>query len=87
MALANRSWAGNACLKACFEGHREGRAEGWAQGHEKGRAAGRAEGREEGERAKALTVARNLASLPDDAAIAAATGLSVEEVAQMRKEL
>ena len=46
---------------------------------------GREEGREEGERQAALTIARNLLPLLDDATIAANTGLSIAEVARLRQ--
>jgi len=48
---------------------------------------GQASGRAEGEQAKALAVARNLLPMLEDAAIAAATGLSEETVARMRTEV
>jgi predicted transposase/invertase (TIGR01784 family) len=53
---------------------------GRAEGHEKGRQEGRAEGKHEA----ALSIARQLLPLLDDAAIAAATGLSQAEVAALR---
>ncbi|MBU0500491.1 MAG: transposase, partial [Gammaproteobacteria bacterium] len=61
-----------------------------AKGKEAGRAEGRAEGEVIGEargehRAK-LAIARNLLPVLDDAAIAALTGLSLEEVGQLRIE-
>lgn len=53
---------------------------------DEGQALGIAKGRAEGEQAKAITVARNLLTILDDAAIAAATGLSEERVASLRTE-
>ena len=58
-----------------------------AKAFEDGQASGRAEGQAEGEQAKALAVARNLLPMLEDAAIAAATGLSEETVARMRTEV
>ncbi len=51
-----------------------------------GEVKGREEGRAEGEHAKALAVARNLLLMLDDVAIAAATDLSEEEVARLRRD-
>ncbi|MBU1654783.1 MAG: transposase, partial [Gammaproteobacteria bacterium] len=61
-----------------------------AKGKEAGRAEGRAEGEVIGEargehRAK-LAIARNLLPVLDDAAIAALTGLSLEEIGRLRIE-
>ena len=63
---------------------RGSQAKAFEDGQAKGRAEGRASGQAEGEQAKALLVARNLLPMLDDAAIAAATGLSVEGVARLR---
>ena len=62
----------------------EGKAEGLAEGEAKGEARGRAEGLAEGEAKAQLEIARNLKSLsmPEDQ-IAAATGLSIEEIRQL----
>ena len=62
----------------------EGLAEGEARGEAKGRAEGEARGRAEGEAKAQLEIARNLKSLsmPEDQ-IAAATGLSIEEIRQL----
>jgi predicted transposase/invertase (TIGR01784 family) len=57
------------------------------QGREKGREEGREEGRELGAQAKALEVARNLLDILDDATIATKTGLSAEQVRQLRRSL
>ena len=62
-----------------------GEAKGLALGEAKGLALGEAKGRAEGEQAKALAVARNLLPVLDDAAIAAATGLDLGTVAQLRR--
>ena len=43
------------------------------------------EGREEGEKKKALDIAKNLLDVLDDEVIAEKTGLSIEEVRNLRK--
>ena len=49
------------------------------------RAEGEATGFEKGERAEKVKIATNLLSVLDDATIAANTGLSVEEVQELRR--
>ena len=70
--------------KAFEDGQALGEVKGLALGEAKGRALGEAKGRAEGEQAKALAVAQNLLPVLDDAAIAAATGLDLAAVAQLR---
>jgi predicted transposase/invertase (TIGR01784 family) len=60
-----------------------GREEGLEKGLEKGREEGREEGLEQGKR----DVARNLLGRLDDEAIAQATGLSLEAIAALRREM
>jgi len=60
------------------------RAEVVAQ-HAKGREKGREEGREEGELKKALEIARQLLDVLDDETISRKTGLSLEQVQQLRE--
>ena len=66
------------------EGKAEGLAEGEARGRAEGKAEGHAEGIAEGEAKAQLAIAINLKSLslPEDQ-IAAATGLSIEEIRQL----
>ena len=66
------------------KGRAEGLAEGEARGEARGRAEGEARGRAEGEAKAQLAIAINLKSLslPEDQ-IAAATGLSIEEIRQL----
>jgi predicted transposase/invertase (TIGR01784 family) len=58
-----------------------------ALAEKQGREKGREEGRELGAQAKALEVARNLLDILDDATIATKTGLSGEQVRQLRLSL
>ena len=62
----------------------EGKAEGLAEGEARGRAEGKAEGIAEGEAKAQLAIARKMKalSLPEDQ-IAAATGLSIEEIRRL----
>jgi predicted transposase YdaD len=55
-------------------------------GEKKGKEIGREEGKIEGEQSKAFEIAGNLLDLLDDETIALKTGLSVEMVAELRKE-
>jgi len=50
-----------------------------------GREAGREEGREEGMRSKAIAIARQLLSRLDDDTISQTTGLSLEDVQNLRE--
>ena len=65
-----------AIIKASREGIEQGREEGIEQGRE--------EGREEGMREKAIAIARQLLSQLDNAAISQVTGLTVEDVQNLR---
>ena len=65
-----------AIIKASREGIEQGREEGIEQGRE--------EGREEGMREKAIVIARQLLSQLDNAAISQVTGLTVEDVQNLR---
>ena len=65
-----------AIIKASREGIEQGREEGIEQGRE--------EGREEGMREKAIAIARQLLSQLDNDTISQVTGLSVEEVQNLR---
>jgi predicted transposase/invertase (TIGR01784 family) len=60
------------------------RKKAYSEGRQEGLQEGLQDGRHKGERAKALVVAKNLLPLLDDGAIAAAAGLSAEEVARLR---
>ncbi len=63
------------------DGRYDGRWEGREIGREEGREEGRKEGREEGRR----KIAQQLLDILDDQTIAKKTGLSVEEVQQLRQ--
>jgi hypothetical protein len=63
----------------------EGKAEGLVEGMEKGKQAGLVEGMEKGKMETKLEIARNMLTLvSDDVVIAAATGLTVEQVRALR---
>ena len=68
----------------------KGIEEALAQGTEQGIAQGREEGREEGlalgMREKALEIARQLLTVLDNQTISQTTGLSVEDIQNLRKE-
>ena len=67
------------------EGREEGREEGRAEGREEGRAEGREEGRAEGREEERFKIASNLlAQGVDIHSIATATGLTVEQIAQLK---
>ena len=70
--------------KALQDGLLQGREEGLEEGLEKGREEGLKQGIEQGEQRKALQIAASLLALLDDATIAANTGLSEAQVAQLR---
>ena len=69
---------------------RKGIEEGLAKGREEGREQGREEGREEGlalgMREKALEIARQLLNLLDNQTISQTTGLSLEDIQNLREE-
>jgi predicted transposase/invertase (TIGR01784 family) len=69
---------------------RKGIEEGLAQGREQGREEGREQGREEGlalgMREKALEIARQLLNVLDNQTISETTGLSVEDIQNLREE-
>jgi flagellar biosynthesis/type III secretory pathway protein FliH len=68
----------------------KGIEKGIAQGREQGIAQGREEGREEGlalgMREKALEIARQLLNVLDNQTISQTTGLSVEDIQNLREE-
>ena len=65
-----------AIIKAAQEAREEGRQEGKEEGKE--------EGREEGMREKAIAIARQLLDRLDDETISQTTGLSIEEIENLR---
>ena len=67
------------------EGRKEGREEGRKEGREEGRKEGRKEGREEGKKEEKKQIALNLLkiSMPDQS-IAEITGLSLEDIIQLK---
>ncbi|MEB3280645.1 MAG: Rpn family recombination-promoting nuclease/putative transposase [Lyngbya sp.] len=71
-------------LLAEREGLERGRERGLAEGRERGLAEGREEGREEGSKAKAIEIARQLLNVLDDETISQTTGLSIEEIQNLR---
>ena len=77
-----------AILKASLESLEQGREQGREQGIEEGREQGIEEGREqgieEGKREEKLAIARQLLSQLDNATIAQVTGLTVEDVQNLR---
>ncbi|MCY7383599.1 MAG: transposase, partial [Microcoleus sp. CAN_BIN18] len=62
----------------------EGREEGREEAPQEGPEEGREEGREEGMREKAIAIAQKLLSQLDNAMISQATGLTVEDVQNLR---
>lgn len=66
------------------EGLEEGLVKGREEGREEGLVKGREEGLEQGARRTAIKIAKQLLDVLDDATIAAKTGLSEIEVAQLR---
>ena len=69
------------------EGRAEGRAEGIAEGRAEGRAEGIVEGKAEGIAESKKEIARNLLDILDDDTIAIKTGLDIDIVRNLRKEL
>ena len=67
------------------EGRKEGRKEGREEGRKEGREEGKKEGREEGKKEEKKQIALNLLkiSMPDQS-IAEITGLSLEEIIQLK---
>ncbi len=57
----------------------------WSQGQEQGLKQGREEGREQGEQTARLNIARQLPAAMDDAGMAAATGLGIDVIRQLRR--
>ncbi|MPQ45357.1 hypothetical protein GBZ86_16735, partial [Clostridium tarantellae] len=64
---------------------REGKEEGLKEGKEKGLKEGKEKGIKEGEKIKSLEIAKNLLDVLDDETIALKTGLTVDEINQLRK--
>jgi predicted transposase/invertase (TIGR01784 family) len=73
-------------LKGIEEGLAQGREEGLAQGREEGREEGLVQGMQEGMREKALEIARQLLNVLDNQTISQTTGLSVEDIQNLREE-
>ena len=76
--------------KGIEEGLAQGREEGLEEGREQGLEEGREQGREEGlalgMREKALEIARQLLNVLDNQTISETTGLSVEDIQNLREE-
>ncbi len=68
------------------QGIKEGVAQGQEQAREKGRKKGREEGIALGMREKALEIARQLLNVLDNQTISQTTGLSVEDIQNLREE-
>ncbi len=73
-----------ALLKATLEAREQGLEEGREQGLEEGLEEGREQGLEEGKRVEKLAIARQLLSQLDNATIAQVTGLSIDDVQNLR---
>jgi len=73
-------------LKGIEKGIAQGREQGIAQGREEGREECREEGLALGMREKALEIARQLLNVLDNQTISQTTGLSVEDIQNLREE-
>ena len=73
-------------LKGIEEGIAQGREQGIAEGRKEGREEGREEGLALGMREKALEIARQLLNVLDNQTISQTTGLSVEDIQNLREE-
>jgi predicted transposase/invertase (TIGR01784 family) len=73
-------------LKGIEEGLAQGREQGIAEGRKEGREEGREEGLALGMREKALEIPRQLLNVLDNQTISQTTGLSVEDIQNLREE-
>jgi flagellar biosynthesis/type III secretory pathway protein FliH len=73
-------------LKGIEEGLAQAREQGIAEGRKEGREEGREEGLALGMREKALEIARQLLNVLDNQTISQTTGLSVEDIQNLREE-
>ncbi len=73
-------------LKGIEKGIAQGREQGIAQGREEDREEGREEGLVLGMREKTLEIARQLLNVLDNQTISQTTGLSVEDIQNLREE-
>ena len=84
--MSKKKYAEYKMKQAVEEGLAKGLEQGLKQGIEQGIEQGLQRGLERGEKKKSIEIAKNLLDILDDETIALKTGLTVEEIKNIRKE-